>query len=323
MHDQLLLFDSKYEVKIKIPETSFSLKYSIIAEDPSGNIKQANNTFEIDDVLPPEIYDHTIGIPTTGDRFVIIASAEDNIRVEKILLEYWFDNKKHSIVDLTGKYSIYVPDIFKRLKYILTAIDGEENTASIIRNLSIVDNDKPEINDLSSLYNNIFTFGAKVTDNIQVIDVEASYRFDNSKYIRIKLDYTNNVYKNTVQIPNGTKAFYYSIRAIDSSVNINTTEEQRIDLIEPDGPKRTPKQDEHFFDIWILLVATVLIILSILGLVIFKQFIMKKKKINQSSLDEECKDTRPLNKADQEPLQEPTGSSSHMKPDPDNYEQGK
>jgi parallel beta-helix repeat protein len=323
MNDQLLLFDSKYSVMIKIPEISFSLHYSIIAKDSSGNIQQINNTFDVLDVLPPEISDHTLGIPTTGDRFEIIASAEDNIRVEKILLEYWFDNKKHSVVDIIGKYSIYTPDIFKRLKYILTAIDGEENTATITRNLSIVDNDKPEINDLSSMYNNIFTFGAKVTDNIQVIDVEASYRFDNSEYIRIKLDYANNVYKNTVQIPNGTKAFYYSIRAIDSSVNINTTEEQRIELIEPDEPKHTPKQDESYLNLWILLIATVLIILSIVGLIIFNQFIKHNKRNNRSTIEEVTKDSVPTTEVHPEPVQEPNEPSANMRLDPENHDQGR
>jgi hypothetical protein len=229
----LMVFEKdKYSFEITIPEDVIILNYSIVAKDKNNNIAQLNNTSLVLDVIPPELYDLTENTPSTGDIFEIIASAEDNIGIESINLEYWFDYNEHFNITINDSFQIQIPSNSKILNYILSVSDFSKNIREINKNVDVIDNDKPIINATQPkpTTGDIIDFNMEIYDNIEVLNFYFEYWFDDNEPKKI-------IGKKSFSIltPNNARKLSYSIYAEDGSKNTDTIE-MMVDILDNDPP---------------------------------------------------------------------------------------
>jgi PKD repeat protein len=148
---------------------------------------EANDDSTIKTVLvdstPPEIIDNTPDTATTGDLFTFKATVTDNVEVFEVQAVYWYEegDKQHVIMENTAgddwEGSIEIGHTLDQLTYNLNAEDTSGNiNCSEAKNITIVDNDLPEITDvgadpLENISGGNVNISAIVTDNIQLTDV--------------------------------------------------------------------------------------------------------------------------------------------------------
>ncbi len=277
-------FDDNFEARINqsfygnhsiiVPNDAQQLDYTIFALDTSNNGAKENNSLMVIDIIPPTIYELTKGLPTTGDDFEIKAYADDNIGVEFLYLEYWFDEAKHlkSVFDETEL--MIVPDNALELHYILIAIDFNANTASIERTQEVIDNDKPVITDFSAISEDGFKFSAKVEDNIKVDKVFVNYWFDSGISKNLKLNLVNNRYEALISINENAYKLHYNISAVDTSMNWNNSDVIEIILSDPGQEIQDKSSEERSFWIVYIIILIIVILSCIIGIYMFH----KRKK---------------------------------------------
>jgi parallel beta-helix repeat protein len=233
-HDlsQMNLDSEIWSLELETPENAEILYYTIISRDLTENSVKIENSLTVLDVIPPELFDLTEGLPTTGDYFEIEAQAEDNINVDYINLEYWFDNRKHTIKVLENTYLINVPSNAKKLFYILKAYDTSENIQTINNELKVIDNDAPLLNDNSSVptTGDHFEFEVELIDNIGVSYSYLEYWFDENEHVNLSF---NGVY--SMIVPDNAKVLYYQILAVDGNDNYAYIQKDQI-VIDNDKP---------------------------------------------------------------------------------------
>ena len=225
-----------YNHSIQIPIDKRDLNYEIIVSDLSNNTARLENMISIIDTIPPVITDLTNGTPTTGDEFNISVNVTENIELEMLSTEYWFDDKPIPKTSNQVINIILVPQTSKILFYNVTARDRAGNEHIITNELIVIDNDQPEI----VIQNNTPTTGDMFEMEINVrdnINISISYLLfstkNNMNYSNISLEPGINTY--TIILPNNSKTLRYNIIAIDESNNtfsINKT----VNVIDNDSP---------------------------------------------------------------------------------------
>jgi hypothetical protein len=201
------------------------------------------------DITPPELSDLTMGNPSTDDPFIISASITDNVMVNVVELNYWFDlsggmtDGPYNVSMNPGLVkSIDVPSNAIKLYYNISANDSSGNwNYTGETEIDILDDDLPSIIDTTSdlpTTGDTFSFTAIIIDNIQVDSVHLHYRFDISSGgtdgpYNLSM---NPGYIKSIIIPSDAIKLYYNILANDSSGNWNQTNETEIDVLDDDSP---------------------------------------------------------------------------------------
>jgi parallel beta-helix repeat protein len=203
------------------------------------------------DSTPPEVYDNSPDIATTGDIYTFNATVTDNVEVGLVTVNYKYDDgvvKNIDMVNTEGDFwegSIIVDHTLGTIHYFIYAEDTYGNhNCSDQWNVTIVDNDLAEITELSvnpavqmsGYYVNI---SAKVVDNIELTEVNLHIEYPDSTeevYSIIDNKIGDTYFLNMTYIPDGTYSFY--ILAKDSSGNENTSETGTFDIVIGTAPEK-------------------------------------------------------------------------------------
>ncbi len=184
------------------------------------------------DVFGPNCVDNTTGIPTTGEQFIIKAIAWDNLLIDKVKVNYWFDNNPAQNMTLdridgtfrNGTYAanITIPDSCYNMYYLINSTDmGGYWNRTEIKRLDVIDNDKPFMIDQpgSPTTGDSYTFNISVTDNINVSGVYLEFWCDNNSHQNVSLSTNKTNYFYKINIPSNAKYLSYNISAVDNSSN--------------------------------------------------------------------------------------------------------
>lgn len=217
-HNQTpMTFDGNhYSVEINVLENAIDMHYTIIAVDLSNNSAQVSNILDVEDIISPEIVDHTEGIPTTGDYYEINASVEDNIEVDSINLEYWFDDGNYNKIKFSNNLKLKIPADAKVLQYTISAIDTAGNLQELVNNLNITDNDPPIITDKTAepTTGDELKINVEITDNIEIQKSTIEYWLDAGVHNNISFSGIH-----TIVVPNDAEVLNYIIYAVDINNN--------------------------------------------------------------------------------------------------------
>lgn len=213
----------------------------------------------------PQIIDNTPNTPTTGDPFIFNATVKSNSRIDKVYVQYHFDQKpsQNSSIALSkgdlnnGFYTqdINVPNYAFKLNYSISAKDilGKWSSSGY-KELNVIDNDRPIIKELSTLEpitNESYLFNFSVTDNINVTSVDLEFWFDHGVHQNISLSAVAGFYYSNTTVPKNAKKLRYSLSTLDYSSNyagikltiINVTDNIRPNIIDNSG---SPTTGENF-----------------------------------------------------------------------------
>lgn len=246
--------DPGFIKEIIVPIDAVTLHYNISAKDTSSNW---NETFEIvidvRDNDSPTILDTTVGIPVANDNFTIDATVNDNIEVDEVYLNYWFDLLGGGVdgpynVSMDPGYSklINVPADALTLNYSISANDTSDNWIQTIEyTRDVHEIVLPEITDTTSgspETGDLFTISASVTDNFEVDTVYIYFWFTTTgtptppqKFTMNDLGSGNFDYQ--PDIPINALELHYNISTNDTSNNWNETGEQTLDVQDDDSPE--------------------------------------------------------------------------------------
>ncbi len=227
--------EDKYYLEILVPINATRFSYSITAEDSELNLARINSSLWVIDVIPPEILYLSNEAPTTDDEFEVKAIAQDNIKVEVVYLEYWFDLDEHLNVSFNDTLSINAPFYAKKLNIIFTAFDSSFNVRVLKLKIDVLDNDPPEIEEQvpKPTTGDYFEFNIKINENIKIKFINLEYQFDDNEPVII--NFTNAIRIFSVVAPNNSKLLTYSILALDASGNSKLIE-RNISVIDNDSP---------------------------------------------------------------------------------------
>ncbi len=245
--------NGNYNYRVDVPSNAIVLHYNISAEDTYGNWNQTGDiTRNVADNDKPQITDTTSGSPTTGDSFTFSAEVTDNIAVDSVYVEYWFDSGSHNNESMsntggnTWEHTIIVTSDATTLHYIFHASDTSNTWDSTPeRTLTVIDNDKPQISDATSgspTTGDSFTFSAEVTDNIAVDSVYVEYYFQltddtYTNHENSTMSISGSLYDCTVSVPDSAESLYYTISARDDAVNWANSGEKILDVSDNDAPE--------------------------------------------------------------------------------------
>ena len=209
---------------------SFDLYYNMTTEDIYGNMNYTGwKKLQVVDNDPPILADNTVTLPTTGDNLTVNATATDNINVSNVRLDYQFGQSAWAFRSLNisgGNYlgNLSVPTDAKVLKYKISASDNSSNGVALpMVQLQVRDNDLPVIKDLSGAdptTGQPFNLSAKVTDNLNVSNVKATYWFGGDAPTVIGMDPQNqDGFTLSIDVPLIASLLHYNISASDPTNN--------------------------------------------------------------------------------------------------------
>jgi parallel beta-helix repeat protein len=230
----MLLEDQFYNISFEVSVDAEELFYNISAEDQSKNLGYHQTQLFVLDILPPIITDLTEGQPTTGDDFVIQAVVTDNIEIKSITLEYWCDNDMIESVEFSEQFNVDIPTNAKILYYKFIATDHVNNKRVLGQELTVIDNDRPEIiiNITQPTTGDKFKINILVTDNIKINSSYLEYCFDSG--IHTKIISKGNI-ECPVLAPTDASVFNYTVFAEDNSGN-KLKVDREVPVIDNDKP---------------------------------------------------------------------------------------
>ncbi len=246
----------QYSYNITVPSNSTeSLRYIFHANDTSNHWGQTHqrNVSVIDNDEPVFGTDGSDTSGTTGETFSFSIAVSDNIDVDGIYVEYWFNSGKPTNVSMSTSipYTLNVP-IYNEsqiLNYIFHATDAADNwNQTTLKNISIFDNDSPvfgtDESDRSGTTGDIFSFSIGVTDNIVVTGVYVEYWFGNGSQTNVSMSGTG-PYTHFISVPSGSvDVLHYIFHATDSGGNWMETSQTDATLVDNDSPVfRTDSSD--------------------------------------------------------------------------------
>jgi hypothetical protein len=180
----LAVNDEESDVTLKITSQNDSTK--------SDSIKAIAKVI---DVTPPEINDTTSGLLTTDDPFTITSTVFDNILLDQVFVEFWYNTTEGltphfnvSMTDLGGEnfgHDNLTASNAIELHYLISAVDTSYNwNKTNVTSFIVQDDDPPEI------VNIVITppvqeigLGVNIT-----ADIEDEFGID---YVRIDINYPN------------------------------------------------------------------------------------------------------------------------------------
>jgi len=170
-----------YSATLTIPNDSIlPLRYRFICKDTSGNsLITGATTVKIIDSIPPIVTDIVwMDPPENGNRSRLSITASDNILVDSVIVEYWFDeDPEHSIDNMIPKERgwIWEPDIPLDscfLNYNLIINDGSNNSIEYNSyKIPVIDRVLPNVDPVEDQY---FRIGEWILIPINVSDNRGS-----------------------------------------------------------------------------------------------------------------------------------------------------
>jgi hypothetical protein len=111
------------------PTYSKILHYTIITKDIGGNYAIVSEIVNVIDNDPPSITDHSF---QSGSNVEFKADVNDNIELDKVLVNYWYEDGIINAIELqllNGYYfgQISLPDNIEKLYYVIVANDTSDN----------------------------------------------------------------------------------------------------------------------------------------------------------------------------------------------------
>ena len=239
-----------------IPSNAQNLSYILSAVDNSSNwATQELKILNVIDNDNPVIIDHC-KIPTTGDKYTFGFEITDNIKVAIAYLEYWFDESVHTNITLPDEFNhfITIPKDSYNLHFIVTALDLFNNLKQLKITKSVIDNDPPIIDDLTTgnpETGEAFTIKCTVNENRKMKDVVFKYWFEDDGHTFKVIKPNNGLYSLEIEIPINAQTFDYIITAEDAVDNLAKVNKNLIviDVIPPeifDQTEDTPTTGDDF-----------------------------------------------------------------------------
>jgi hypothetical protein len=241
-----------WEYTISIPDSLDKLYYIFHAEDLYLNTDltdQINLTI-IDNDPTVFISDSTPTVITTGEDNAFEIEVTDNIEIDQVWVEYWFDPDELINATMmkigTDQYRfIFIVQPWETypLHYIFHANDTSNNwnsTDEVVVN--VTDNDLvmfiTDKTPTTATTGDSFTFKVEVTDNIMVSGVWVEYEYD-SIIDPINLSMTESTEDNwevMITTPHTLDDIEYIFRAIDLGTAWNSSDKKTITMIDNDSP---------------------------------------------------------------------------------------
>ena len=205
---------------------------------------------EMSDTTPPEITDNTPSIGYTGDVFTFNATVTDDTEVYEVVAGYWFGNgsiKNTDMNNTSGDYweaNIIIGNSLDLLHYYFYAEDTYNNgNCSDDKNVTILDNDKPEIENVNAypsvqMAGDFVDISADVTDNIDVSEVYLYILYPDSTVENFSITESQNgdTYNcNKKYYQGGVHTFH--IWACDTGGNTNISEDGTFEIVLGDKPE--------------------------------------------------------------------------------------
>ena len=232
------------------------ITYVIHMEDTSGNINKSGlRTVKVyDNDLPSLISDETTGDPTTGDQYMVLLDAGDNIGVNSVTLRYTFDDTNYHIEPMIPNIEdlwyviIDVPTDANFLLYFFHIRDSSGNYLNISQpQKTVEDNDAPSINEIlmgPPETGEILDITINVSDNMDVISVSLRYSFDGSEYLLSEFEYKSfGIWTSSIRVSNAALFMNYSFVLRDLSLNEHTSEYFQIEVYDVIDPVARVKGD--------------------------------------------------------------------------------
>jgi hypothetical protein len=241
-----------WEYTIQIPHKLETLHYIFYATDLYSNFNftvQNNLTIEDND-LTVFGTDSTSTELTTGEEFEFQIQVTDNIEVDEVWVDFWFDP-----LDLTNASMLKInsdtwwyplevqPDETYPLHYIFHANDTSDNwnlTDEIVVN--VTDNDHVmfiiDNTPTTATTGESFTFSVEVTDNILVDDVRVEYWYGSSgpNHNQSMTQGTGDDWQLTIIAGHTLDNLNYIFHARDPSGTWNKTGYETVTMIDNDKP---------------------------------------------------------------------------------------
>ncbi|MCK5774297.1 MAG: hypothetical protein KAH57_10960, partial [Thermoplasmata archaeon] len=250
-----------YTFPITIPYGSLEpLQYRFHSNDTAGNWANSSqsNVTVYDNDGPTFGSDYTWAYCLTGDPIQFTIIARDNIKMDRMFLEYWFGDGAHQNVSMAGNvtytYQLTVPpDSLDDLHYIFHCNDTSDNWNRTIEKIAYTeDDDKPnfgeELTPSMGTTGEVIEFRINVTDNIEVDSVRMVYEINSITYDPVSMvegDTNEYSLKGPISIDgrkfldyfsNALEEITYYFIANDTSGNQNTTNERIITVVDNDKP---------------------------------------------------------------------------------------
>ncbi|MCK4364627.1 MAG: right-handed parallel beta-helix repeat-containing protein [Thermoplasmatales archaeon] len=227
--------------------------YRIDARDPRNWRSSSTRSFEIDEGTAPTITDNTPSTGSPGTRFTFNVTVVDDTDSTSDIVNYgevkvnWVHGSSGSNESLTNilgttyfVLTVSLESTTNNLTYTIYAEDQWDNSVTTsTATVTITDSTPPTITIVkrgSSFDNfpNSYTFGATVTDNIEVENVTIEYWYEGSDHLTVYMDEeTTNYYEKVFVINENPSIVYCIIYATDISGNQNDT---KTPFINASGP---------------------------------------------------------------------------------------
>lgn len=205
-----------------------------------------NGGDEKEDDTKPTIIDTTDNRPYTGDPLEVTAEISDDNKVKDVWIEYKLTSADGSITSYNRsmknsdhyRYEIEIDDEAVYLRYTISAMDKSDNWNSTSEGLKVIDNELPEVVDITSstpLAGESFKITADITDNIKVEAAWLEYSViskDESKNYNKSMDHDGDYWYN-INLRKNATILDYTILAKDTSNNWNS-ESNSLEVEKPD-----------------------------------------------------------------------------------------
>lgn len=206
-----------------------------------------NGSDEKKDDTKPTIIDTTDNRPYTGDPLEVTTEISDDDKIKGAWIEYKLTSADGSSTSYNRsmkrsedyRYEIEIGDEAVYLRYTISAKDKSDNWNSTSEGLEVIDNELPEIVDITSstpLAGESFKITADITDNIKVEAAWLEYSViskDESKNYNKSMDHDGDYWYN-INLRKNTTILDYTILAKDTSDNWNS-ESNSLEVEKPDN----------------------------------------------------------------------------------------
>ena len=249
-HNHSLEFFTVYQGEISIPPNSTeALNYILWAMDSYSNIASTSQEIvSIEDNDRPTIgIDQSPEEAFTGNHFNFCINTYDNIGINTVTVEYWFNDETHSneTMEKQGNYvfDFLLPINFNgTLSYFFSVCDNASNwNVSNIYTRQVMDDDKPtiieDISAMSGTTGDEYVFMVEPTDNIEVGGISVEYWFGNGGRENTTLQRENEVYTLMINLPyDGIETMHYIFRVWDTMGNFNYSMTKNVSIFDNDAP---------------------------------------------------------------------------------------
>ncbi|MGA1872860.1 MAG: SBBP repeat-containing protein [Thermoplasmatota archaeon] len=248
----------KWAHGIQIPSDSLDpLEYYFVVMDLIGNVFSSDQgTVIIQDDDPPVFLDDlTSPSGTSGKPHMFAVIAEDNVDLQSVMLEYWYEGGEHSNQTMLGEgskwsFEIVLDQITGRLFYRFRGLDlGGGERMTDIRVVDISDDMLPEFSvdrsDREATTGDPFHFEIEVSDNVLVKNLTLEYWLStDGERNRITKEQTS--ISHDMDMPfQSLPVLNYRFMSWDASGNMNSTDVVQITVSDDDPPDLTDMSDSE------------------------------------------------------------------------------